>query len=364
MIPSNLVVGRRRRGSGFTLIELLVVIAIIAILIGLLLPAIQKIREAARRMQCSSNLKQLGLAFHNYHDVNGKLPPGGLLGLGAMSAGGPSINQDWNSEQGSWVVYTLPFIEQDNMYRAINPRPETVPNSVGNGWNNLPGSGNPYPNVPGYGIGNIPANARNIKLIRCPSDDYDPKQPVSNYVGSLGPQCAIGPCGYDPNQKYCHPLQSGLGDWGYSDQYEWFNHGNTYDSQWIQGAFNRVGAEINFSMFIDGLSNSILMGECRAGTHDHLAGNAWWGFNNGNSHCSTIVPINWKISTDPLHSWCSPAQDYRGNWNVSWGFRSNHSGGANFLFGDGRVQFLRDGINHQTYQLLGCRKDGQAVQIP
>ena len=93
----------RYRRPAFTLIELLVVIAIIAVLIALLLPAVQAAREAARRIQCTNNLKQIGLAMHNYHDVNGCLPPG-VKGC------------CW----GSWIVYILPYIEQQNMFNAWN----------------------------------------------------------------------------------------------------------------------------------------------------------------------------------------------------------------------------------------------------
>src|SRR5262245_66582446 len=103
-----------RRWRGFTLIELLVVIAIIAILIGLLLPAIQKVREAAARTQCQNNFKQLGLAAHNYHDTNGKLPYAAYIGGGAAN---------WNNrlmEGPTWAVMILPFIEQDNLYKQVS----------------------------------------------------------------------------------------------------------------------------------------------------------------------------------------------------------------------------------------------------
>src|SRR6516225_6184614 len=106
-------------GRGFTLIELLVVIAIIAVLVGLLLPAVQKVREAANRMKCSNNLKQFGLACHMYHDSLGSFPAGGMASPPNPSIAGSQNWNIWGQDKGSWLVRTLPYLEQSNLYNKI-----------------------------------------------------------------------------------------------------------------------------------------------------------------------------------------------------------------------------------------------------
>jgi prepilin-type N-terminal cleavage/methylation domain-containing protein/prepilin-type processing-associated H-X9-DG protein len=319
----------RRGSTGFTLIELLVVIAIIAILIGLLLPAVQKVRDAAARSSCTNNLKQMGLAIHSYADVNNsKLPPGGNMG--------PQSASNWGDDRGTWLVYILPHVEASNTYDLIGNIANF--NSVGIARGNPLFANQGFPR----------------KLYRCPSDGYLADEALANYAGSLGPQCADGGCGFNPHQQYC---QTAIG-WGYQTSPD---HGNGWSSAEIRGVFNRLGATIKFGSVTDGLSNTIFVGEVLPEEHDHYGPGNWAHFNGGASHHSTIVPINYRSNERARCG--NPATSF-GNWNVSWGFKSRHAGGANFLLGDGSVHFLRQNIDHRTYQLLGCRDDGIAVTLP
>jgi prepilin-type N-terminal cleavage/methylation domain-containing protein/prepilin-type processing-associated H-X9-DG protein len=315
--------------GGFTLLELLVVIAIIGTLIGLLLPAVQKVREAASRMQCQNNLKQFGLACQTYHDTNGKLPPGSLF-----LPGSDWSNVDWSANKGTWLIYTLPYIEEDNLYNAI------------------PNLHTPHFDSIGAAVAaKILPKALPAKL-RCPSDGYQYDGPYSNYVGSLGPQCVDDKCGFTPFAQYCNEPAWG---WGPSDEDEpsAFN---------VRGMFSRFSYAVRLKECKDGTSQTLLLGESLPSTNAHMQ--FGWYTSYGSQLCTTIIPINYPISeTDS--SWCGsngagPDHSMTNN-NISWGFRSRHTGGANFTFVDGSVHFLSQSIDHKTFQLLGCKSDGQVV---
>jgi prepilin-type N-terminal cleavage/methylation domain-containing protein/prepilin-type processing-associated H-X9-DG protein len=331
-----------RRG-GFTLVELLVVIAVIGVLVALLLPGVQKVREAAARVRCQNNLKQLGLACFSYQDAHGALPPGG---------------DGLTDQGGSMLVYTLPYLEQENLYRQVRRYP-TISAAVTGGVL-------PY----------------KLPYARCPSDVDEPENPrYCNYRGSMGPQCNLGPCGYDPFQRLCNgtatdPTQPLVPPTypGYDNSPNW---GDTTDPGKVRGLFNRGGAAITLASVTDGLSNTLMIGEMlphinvsyRFSIHD----SGWANWDGGSNPASTIVPINYPISPDdygmPDFTSCSVncpegPEHCLWNWAVSWAFKSNHPGGSNFVFGDGSVRFVHQDIDYQTYQYLGCRNDGQLVNVP
>jgi prepilin-type N-terminal cleavage/methylation domain-containing protein/prepilin-type processing-associated H-X9-DG protein len=317
MFVSRLRLWSRLRG--FTLIELLVVIAIIAVLIGLLLPAVQKVREAANRMRCHNNLKQYCLALHGYHDTNGLFPPGGRFGP--------------DDDRGSWQVYILPYMEEDSLYRKI-PNLESTFNAIPVAKDNKV----------------LPVH---LPYLRCPSDTYDANSFTSNYLGSMGPQCLPVNCSFHPFDSYCNMPQ-----WGIPASAA---DGETTLTSQLRGMFCRRGAKVRLMDVSDGTSNTIMVGETLAGEHgDIKKSNAWYTW-FGNSTISTIVPINYKTDVDDNPPCSQSQQRSIHNWAVAFGFKSNHPGGASFVFADGSVHFLNQNIDHITYQLLGCRNDGHVA---
>jgi prepilin-type N-terminal cleavage/methylation domain-containing protein/prepilin-type processing-associated H-X9-DG protein len=357
------------RGTAFTLIELLVVIAIIAVLIGLLLPAVQKVREAAARIKCANNLKQMGLAMHSYHDVFDGFPRGN--------------KGSWGNDHGSWMFQTLPFMEQDNLYRQVTA---------------VVGPGGRTYNDPNWDM-QLAVTARVLpKLLpygRCPSDPFDPNNPAfSSYIGSQGPQCNDGSCSprADPFNINCNgrtgtfagnplvpqPINPPTYP-GYGPSAAW---GQTTIASLCRGIMCRGdgaigGPLIRMADVTDGLTNTLMLGEGLVEQMEFQRfGNSWgWAGYNSVSQGQTIQPINWPIDGRKIGTtWsnCSSSCTALGvnpanciwNWHVTWGFKSNHPGGANFCFGDGSVRFLQQNIDMRTYQYLGCRDDGQVFVLP
>ncbi|MBL8816021.1 MAG: DUF1559 domain-containing protein [Planctomyces sp.] len=332
----------RRRRLAFTLIELLVVIAIIAILIALLLPAVQQAREAARRTQCKNNLKQYGLAIHNYHDVHNSLPIAGTNWNPAHTV------PTWQQPAAvGWQVRCLPFLEQGPLYNeldwaGIRPASEYEP-------------GNPVGFLPTQILRSTgkPARSTQIPTARCPSDVSENNMiggwAQSNYTGSTGSQV------FNSVDGNCNPyLQfTEAGTVHFVD---------TTNPAQLSGLFGRLGVTILFRDITDGLSNTIAVGETLPDCSDHTAG--WWLYNgHGNTHASTAPKIN-DFTTCDLKSPGQiqfPACTAKSNWNIAHGFRSRHTGGAQFLMADGAVKFLSQSIDHRTYQRLGGRKDGQVI---
>jgi prepilin-type N-terminal cleavage/methylation domain-containing protein/prepilin-type processing-associated H-X9-DG protein len=320
-----------RPQGAFTLIELLVVIAIISVLIGLLLPAVQRVRESANRIHCVNNLKQFSLACINYQMDNQVYPPGALCLPDDFSA--------WDANKGTWLVFALPYMEQNNLYMQIPNL--TVPffDSIGTAERS----------------GVLP---RIFPGLRCPSDGWDTNGPYSNYAGSMGPQCLDDKCGVNPYRVYCN-----MPAWGYTVSTDDSSTNITSDAR---GAFSRGGAKIGLTDLTDGLSNTLLIGEALPEQLNHMRDTNWYT-RFGTQCLSTIIPINYPISRSD-QSWCGSASagplHSMTNNNVSWGFKSNHPGGANFAIADGSVQFITQSIDYKLYQLLGCRNDGLAASLP
>ncbi len=327
---------RADRTSAFTLVELLVVIAIIGILVGLLLPAVQAAREAARRMSCSNNLKQYGLGLHNYHDVYRTFPTAGA---------------NWNNPQIGWQVQILPQMEQGSLFNQLN--------MLGTAWDTI---------IPSNTDPNRRARQIQVPYARCPSDNYIGNQDwaQASYCGNLGSQRTPsndGACNTWFTPETTNPALYNYDSHGGAD------HGNTTNSADISGLFGRLGpAKIGMGSVTDGTSNTIFVGEILPECHDHDTG--WWNYNGmGNAHASTAVPLNTMTTCAQSQAqatsrgYPNPQCWQKSNWNYSWGFRSNHTGGAQFVFADGSVHFLSQNQDYMSYQYLGGRADSHVVAI-
>jgi prepilin-type N-terminal cleavage/methylation domain-containing protein/prepilin-type processing-associated H-X9-DG protein len=312
----------RPKSLGFTLIELLVVIAIIAVLVALLLPAVQQAREAARRSQCKNNLKQFGLALANYHDVYGMFALGGSGGCCSVP---PNLG---------FIPRLFPQLDQAPLYNQINfSATDATAQILANGSrltvSKLPGA-------------------------ICPSDGRLGPNPNGNgytltsYDGSLGSQGNVSVT------SSCQPYEP----LAFMSE----NNGDGLDITQLSGMGSRDGPSVNIASVTDGTSQVIHMGEILPSCNDH-SGSGFWSANGLTFHAGTNAALN-DFTTC---SWATPAQvrfpgcTNPNNWNISWGFRSLHTGGAHFLFVDGSVHFLSDSINYLTYQKLGGRADGQVV---
>jgi prepilin-type N-terminal cleavage/methylation domain-containing protein/prepilin-type processing-associated H-X9-DG protein len=357
-----------RRGSGFTLIELLVVIAIIAILIALLVPAVQKVREAAARTQCQNNLKQMGLAAHNYESTNKCLPPR----HGTVLIGGKVYSNDASPQ-----ALILPFLEQANKYNQFNFNYST--------WNDtdvVTGTWNAGPS--GKGI-NLPARIQDISVYLCPSDgsptqrgayqkntsDLTYPEGRLNYLGCLG----------TTSQYTTTGLGAGI-----------FCVGSAGTSQLLRGT--------TIVAITDGTSNTALFAEVMrtTDTWPHTSGArtntviildasvASGPDNDGRAipSCATGDPWNSSISYTGLQfdrdlsgttlythtlppNWnrkvASGTQQYNCGDTAITRFHlaasSYHTGGVNVGMADGSVRFVTDGINFTAWQAMGSRAGGE-----
>jgi len=311
-----------RSRRGFTLIELLVVIAIIAVLIGLLLPAVQKVREAAARMSCSNNLKQLALGMHSFHSVRGKFMAG-------ETATNTTFLPPWTEEYyACWIFPLLPYEEQDNLIKQINSKNGDFNALIAGGGSSL------------YGTP--------IKVLLCPSDTW------KDGIGQV-----------DRGGGRIDACSSYGANWG--TQLFLNTPSQVIDAN---GIFH-YNTKTSIQSITDGSSNTILLGERSnreplwsyiSTTSDISVYSRWW---TGYSFTGRqpIVEINWMIPSSVVTTPPTSAQkaDYLNKRLLSYG--SNHTGGANFAFADGSVHFLSSSTPLPTVQALATKSGGEVVNV-
>jgi prepilin-type N-terminal cleavage/methylation domain-containing protein/prepilin-type processing-associated H-X9-DG protein len=318
----------RPRRSAFTLIELLVVIAIIAILIGLLLPAVQKVREAAARAKCTNNLKQIAIAAHSYHDANNRLPYN-------------NSPNDWgyddNGRSWSWLAAILPYVEQGPLYNQNNGS-----GSLGTAYTGALPANVPAPPNPTFNQ-NQPVHCTRIPSYLCPSDPQGGQTSFNRANGSTGAGAGV------TNYKGVSGSNWAWGTWTYNDP--------TYGNNGLDagnGMFYRHDSRRSLTLvgITDGTSNTLMVGE------DLVDLNVHCGWTRANYSVGTAcIPLNNGLKNG------DPGYNSPGDWPNLYSFRSRHTGGANFALGDGSVRFVRDSITLANYRAAATIRGGETLTL-
>ncbi len=332
----------RDRRHGFTLVELLVVIAIIAVLIGLLLPAVQSAREAARRSSCSNNLKQIGVAVQVYTESRKHLPPGGSVEFDTYPQ--PAINL-----AGSTTMLILPYLELSSLYDQYDF------SLVTNNGSGKPGTRIDESTLPGS---SSRVSTAKIPGYVCPTDgnvNVNTGVGKCNYFSSAGAQ-ALSTAGNNLTPCQCTNAYTAY----FTPNTGSVNRSGPFARDW--DATRKRARVCRLEEITDGLSKTIFFGENRPTCSGHANG-GWGNTNNGCGLMSTQIPLNFDSCKLDVASAAGDGCAARCNWNTELGFKSMHPGGVMFLFGDGAVTFLQESMDHWTLQYLGGKADGRSVSF-
>jgi prepilin-type N-terminal cleavage/methylation domain-containing protein/prepilin-type processing-associated H-X9-DG protein len=335
------------RKTGFTLVELLVVIAIIGVLVALLLPAVQSAREAARRTQCANNLKQLGLALHNYHDTHGRFPPAGI-NYGWCRNPPPPTNQPENFRyNANGLAMMMPYYEQTAM--AAQYRWNEPASNVMHGNQNCCGPNNALEPMRGTAANNAIIARTLLKIFLCPSDTSDPLLPATG-VYSIGHTVNLGQ-GAKTNYDFSVRLDN--------ECYQW-QLDRTSPTIGTQLRMFGENSTTRFGDIVDGASNTVALCESTRDVY--------------NGRCSPWAYRGWvQVGNDigtprGINNWIYPsagADSYKVGRVGSWGWPGSlHPGGCQVTMGDGSVRFIQQNTDATIRLALAAMTDGRNTSLP